>query len=126
MALIELRKLARIYQTGDTEFAALRDVYLSIERGEFVAMSGSSGSGKSTLRNVLGCLDSPTRGGYFLADRDVANSEQPPQIRRFACAHAEQALGQVWPDPRQRADRDTHYGERADAAIGQSALRAHR
>jgi putative ABC transport system ATP-binding protein len=72
MALIELRNLARIYQTGDTEFAALRDVNLSIERGEFVAISGSSGSGKSTLMNILGCLDSPTRGSYVLADRDVA------------------------------------------------------
>ena len=72
MALIELRKLARIYQTGDTEFAALRDVDLSIDRGEFVAISGSSGSGKSTLMNILGCLDSPTRGSYFLGDRDVA------------------------------------------------------
>jgi putative ABC transport system ATP-binding protein len=72
MALIELRKLSRIYQTGDTEFAALRDVDLSIERGEFVAISGSSGSGKSTLMNILGCLDSPTHGSYVLAERDVA------------------------------------------------------
>jgi putative ABC transport system ATP-binding protein len=72
MALIELRSLGRIYQTGDTEFAALRDVNLSIERGEFVAITGSSGSGKSTLMNVLGCLDSPTRGSYLLADKDVA------------------------------------------------------
>jgi putative ABC transport system ATP-binding protein len=72
MALIELRDLAKIYQSGDTEFAALHDVNLSIERGEFVAISGSSGSGKSTLMNILGCLDSPTRGSYVLADRDVA------------------------------------------------------
>jgi putative ABC transport system ATP-binding protein len=72
MALIELRKLSRFYQTGDTEFAALRDVDLSIERGEFVAISGSSGSGKSTLMNILGCLDSPTHGSYVLAERDVA------------------------------------------------------
>jgi putative ABC transport system ATP-binding protein len=72
MALIELRKLSRIYQTGDTEFAALRDVDLSVERGEFVAISGSSGSGKSTLMNILGCLDSPTHGSYVLAERDVA------------------------------------------------------
>ena len=72
MALIELRNLGKIYQSGDTEFAALHDVNLSIERGEFVAISGSSGSGKSTLMNILGCLDSPTRGSYVLADRDVA------------------------------------------------------
>jgi putative ABC transport system ATP-binding protein len=72
MALIELRNLSRIYQTGDTEFAALRDVNLQIEEGDFVAITGSSGSGKSTLMNVLGCLDSPTRGSYVLAGRDVA------------------------------------------------------
>jgi putative ABC transport system ATP-binding protein len=72
MALIELRDLAKIYQSGDSEFAALHDVNLSIERGEFVAISGSSGSGKSTLMNLLGCLDSPSRGSYLLGDRDVA------------------------------------------------------
>jgi putative ABC transport system ATP-binding protein len=72
VALIELRNLGKIYQSGDTEFAALHDVNLSIERGEFVAITGSSGSGKSTLMNLLGCLDSPSRGHYLLADRDVA------------------------------------------------------
>jgi putative ABC transport system ATP-binding protein len=72
MALIELRDLGRIYQTGDTEFAALRDVNLDIDEGDFVAITGSSGSGKSTLMNVLGCLDSPTRGSYLLGGRDVA------------------------------------------------------
>ena len=72
MALIELRKLTRIYQTGDTEFAALREVNLDIDKGEFVAITGSSGSGKSTLMNILGCLDSPTRGNFMLGGRDVA------------------------------------------------------
>jgi putative ABC transport system ATP-binding protein len=72
MALIELRDLGKIYQSGDTEFAALRDVNLGIERGEFVAISGSSGSGKSTLMNILGCLDSPSKGSYLLSGRDVA------------------------------------------------------
>ncbi len=72
MALIELRNLAKVYQSGDSEFAALHDVNLDIDKGEFVAISGSSGSGKSTLMNILGCLDSPSRGSYKLADRDVA------------------------------------------------------
>jgi putative ABC transport system ATP-binding protein len=71
-ALIQLRNLAKVYQSGDSEFAALHDVNLSIERGDFVAITGSSGSGKSTLMNILGCLDSPSRGSYLLADNDVA------------------------------------------------------
>jgi putative ABC transport system ATP-binding protein len=72
MALIELRDLGKIYHSGETEFAALRAVNLDIEPGEFVAITGSSGSGKSTLMNILGCLDSPSKGEYRLADRDVA------------------------------------------------------
>jgi putative ABC transport system ATP-binding protein len=72
MALIELRDLGKIYHSGETEFAALRALNLDIEPGEFVAITGSSGSGKSTLMNILGCLDSPSKGEYRLAGRDVA------------------------------------------------------
>jgi putative ABC transport system ATP-binding protein len=75
-ALIQMSNLAKVYQSGDSEFAALHDVNLDIERGDFVAITGSSGSGKSTLMNILGCLDSPTRGSYLLSDRDVAKQSR--------------------------------------------------
>ena len=70
--LLDLAGVTKVYRMGDNELAALRDVDLSIDEGEFVAIMGSSGSGKSTLMNVLGCLDRPTAGRYVLAGRDVS------------------------------------------------------
>jgi putative ABC transport system ATP-binding protein len=70
--LIELSDVTKHYHMGDVTVQALAGVSLRIERGEFVAIMGSSGSGKSTLMNVLGCLDRPTSGHYFLNDRDVS------------------------------------------------------
>lgn len=70
--LIELRNVYKIYSEGlESEVRALDGVSLEIERGEFVAIVGQSGSGKSTMMNVLGCLDIPTRGDYFLNGTDV-------------------------------------------------------
>ena len=70
--LIELRNVYKIYSEGlESEVRALDGVSLELERGEFVAVVGQSGSGKSTMMNVLGCLDIPTRGDYFLDGVDV-------------------------------------------------------
>ena len=73
----------KVYRTGEMEVAAVRGVSLEIKRGEFVALMGASGSGKSTLMNILGCLDRPTSGHYFLDDADVSglNRDQLAEIR---------------------------------------------
>ena len=70
--LIRLENLYKIYHPGPQEVRALDGVSLSVEAGEFVAIVGHSGSGKSTLMNMLGCLDTPTSGAYFLEGRDVS------------------------------------------------------
>lgn len=75
-ALVELRGVSKIYQTGDVEVTALRNVDFSVEAGDFVSIMGSSGSGKSTLMNIIGCLDRPTRGQYLLQGVDVSRLDK--------------------------------------------------
>jgi macrolide transport system ATP-binding/permease protein len=71
MPLLELKSVLREYPAGEGSFAALRDVNLTIQAGEWVAIMGPSGSGKSTLMNILGCLDRPSSGSYRVAGQDV-------------------------------------------------------
>ncbi|MBI5848670.1 MAG: ABC transporter ATP-binding protein [Nitrospirae bacterium] len=76
MALIETREISKTYCLGDIELNALKNVSLSIEKGEFIAIMGPSGSGKSTFMNILGCLDKPTAGRYLLEGVDVAHMDR--------------------------------------------------
>ncbi len=70
--MIEIKNIIKTYKTGDVEFNALNGVSFKIEDGEFVAIMGPSGSGKSTLMHILGALDNPTSGTYFLDGKDVS------------------------------------------------------
>ncbi len=70
--LIRTRELVKLYRMGDQEIHALDRVSVEIDKGEFVAVMGPSGSGKSTFMNVLGCLDRPTSGVYFLDGKNIA------------------------------------------------------
>ena len=69
--LIEIKSLSKVYQMGSSELYALNSIDLSIDHGEFIAIMGTSGSGKSTLMNILGCLDRPTYGDYYLEGIDI-------------------------------------------------------
>lgn len=74
--MIELRDVYKIYSDGDGEIRALDGVNLHVDRGEFVAIVGQSGSGKSTCMNIIGCLDVPTSGSYYLNGVDVSTMNE--------------------------------------------------
>ena len=77
--LIACEQISKIYRVGDVDVQALREIDLTIERGEFVAVMGTSGSGKSTLMNILSCLDQPTHGRYRLEGMDLGTAK-PDQL----------------------------------------------
>ncbi len=138
--MIRVEDLWRTYRMGEEEVHALQGVSETIEDGEHVAIMGPSGSGKSTLLNVLGCLDSPTRGTYFLAGEDVAGlpEERLAEIRLrrigfiFQSFHLvprlsaleNVALPMIFAgvDPRERRER----AEQALVAVGLSDRADHR
>jgi len=81
--VIRTENLAKVYRMGTEEVHALRDISITIKKGEYVALMGPSGSGKSTLMNMLGCLDTPSSGHYFLSEQDVSrmNDNQLAEVR---------------------------------------------
>lgn len=79
--LIELKGINKAYKNGDQELRVLKDINLEVEEGEFVAIMGPSGSGKSTLMNVIGLLDRPTSGEYFLEGQEVGNLSEKKLAR---------------------------------------------
>ena len=70
--IIKTENLTKDYETGSQVVSALKGINLSVEKGEFLSIMGPSGSGKTTLMNIIGCLDSPTNGSYFLNDKSVS------------------------------------------------------
>lgn len=92
--MIEVKNVTKIYKTGDVDFQALRGVSFNIDDGEFVAIMGPSGSGKSTLMHILGALDTPTSGTYFLDKKDVSklSEDQLADIRKSKIGFVFQAF----------------------------------
>src|SRR6476660_10171976 len=95
--VVKLIDVHKTYRTGEMEVPAVRGVSLEIKRGEFGALMGASGSGKSTLMNILGCLDRPSSGQYFLDNADVSalDRDQLAEIRNRTLGFVFQRLNQL-------------------------------
>ncbi|MBQ5376130.1 MAG: ABC transporter ATP-binding protein [Lachnospiraceae bacterium] len=79
--MLRMENITKAYELGEEEFLALRGVDLVVDRGEFLAVLGPSGSGKSTLMNIIGCLDVPTSGEYYLSGRLIADESEKELAR---------------------------------------------
>ena len=103
--MIEVKNIVKIYQTGSVGFQALSGVSFKIEDGEFVAIMGPSGSGKSTLMHILGALDTPTTGTYFLDGKDISTltEDELAEIRKNKIGFVFQAFNLL---PRSTAIRN--------------------
>ena len=74
--MILVENMTKLYKNGENEVAALKDVDLHVKKGEFIAIMGPSGSGKSTLMNIIGCLDKPTTGEYYLDGKSISQLDK--------------------------------------------------
>ncbi|MCJ7524646.1 MAG: ABC transporter ATP-binding protein [Candidatus Aminicenantes bacterium] len=70
--MIEFRNISKVYKMGEVEFVALKGVFITVQKGDFISIMGPSGSGKSTLMNIIGCLDTPSEGSYYLEGKNVS------------------------------------------------------
>jgi putative ABC transport system ATP-binding protein len=70
--MIEFRNISKVYKMGEVEFIALKGVFITVQKGDFISIMGPSGSGKSTLMNIIGCLDTPSEGSYYLEGENVS------------------------------------------------------
>jgi len=119
-ALIKLEHVGRTYPLGTAGVHALRDISLQIAPGEFVAILGASGSGKSTLMNLIGCLDRPTTGRYFLEGMDVADldHDQLADIRNEKIGFVFQSFQLLYASSRLSARTRRNRAEEALELVG--------